>query len=587
MKHVRPAFSILIFMYILHLSGCGGGGGTGGSGNSAGGSGQGPSAVPPAILSTTPGNGATFSNDNPVVVTFSKEMDASTINSSTFKIDGVKGTITYSGKTASFMPTDDLAPHGRYTATLTKEVKDTAGNRLASDYIWSFTIGDASDPPAIIPSHSSLAFIASTGGPLPPPQTVALSIAEGTTLSWSVKEDSSWLAETPSSGTASSSVEISVKITRLLPPGTYTGMITITPSEAQDSPTNIPVSYTVTSSPSAACIGPIRTPYIAFDTPTTATLAWECAPQGAVEWGADSTFTHRTEDHLPDGNKHFVTLSPLTPGTHYSYRVMVDGGILGQGDFQTAGGPGDNHFSFVAFGDSGTGSPAQLELASLMETLDFSFAIIAGDVIYESGLEGEFDPHYFIPYQRLINHLPFFPVAGNHDLKTDQGATFMSDFYHPTGKLYYDFHWGDTHFIALDSTNASDPNQMAWLTQTLSSSTSLWKIVYFHHPAYSSGSYGGYRYIQERFVPLFEKYHVDVVFNGHDHDYERTQPINGIVYIVTGGGGAYLRPVGHSAYTAFSQSIHHIVRAEMTSHTLTLNAIDPNGTIFDSSRITK
>src|SRR5581483_6368877 len=124
MKHVRPAFSILIFMYILHLSGCGGGGGTGGSGNPAGGSGEGPSAAPPAILSTTPGNGATFSNDNPVVVTFSKEMDASTINPSTFKIDGVKGTITYSGKTASFMPTDDFSPHGRYTATLTQEVKD-------------------------------------------------------------------------------------------------------------------------------------------------------------------------------------------------------------------------------------------------------------------------------------------------------------------------------------------------------------------------------------------------------------------------------------------------------------------------------
>ena len=163
----------------------------------------------------------------------------------------------------------------------------------------------------------------------------------------------------------------------------------------------------------------------------------------------------------------------------------------------------------------------------------------------------------------------------------------MSDFYHPTGKLYYDFHWGDTHFIALDSTNASDPNQMAWLTQTLSASTSLWKIVYFHHPAYSSGFYGGYRYIQENFVPLFEKYKVDLVINGHDHDYERTQPINGITYLVTGGGGAGSRPVGRSNFTAFSAAVHHIVKGQMAGNTLTLNAIDSKGAVFDSVTLKK
>lgn len=347
----------------------------------------------------------------------------------------------------------------------------------------------------------------------------------------------------------------------------------------------IPVSP---ASPQAACPGRTRLPDIAFDTPASATIAWECAPNGTVEWGI-STLDHRLEDDLAAGNKHFVTLPSLRPDTRYLYRVTVNGGLLGQGAFQTAKPAGDNRFSFIAFGDSGAGSPAQSALASLMEKLDFSFAIIAGDVIYERGEEREFDPHYFIPYQNLINHLPFFPVAGNHDVWSDQGATFLSNFYHPGGKLHYDFHWGDTHFINFDSTNAEKPQQMAWLERTLASSGALWKIVYFHHPVYSSGEYGGYRTLQDRFVPLFEKHQVDLVITGHDHDYERTCPISGkqcaaggITYLVTGAGGAGTAPVGRSDFTAFSRAVHHLVRAEMAGGTLTLDAIDSGGAVFDS-----
>lgn len=287
------------------------------------------------------------------------------------------------------------------------------------------------------------------------------------------------------------------------------------------------------------------------------------------------------------GNKHFVTLPNLMPNTLYSYRVTVNSVLLGEATFETAKGAGDNNFTFVAFGDGGTGTADQAALALLMEKTSFSFGLIAGDVVYEKGYEGDFDPHYFVPYRKSINHLPFFPVVGNHDIETDGGVTFRSNFLHPTGRLYYDFHWGETHFIALNSNTPADPQQLAWLDQILARSAARWKVVYFHHPPHSSSTHGSNLEVQAHFVPLLEKYHVDIVFSGHDHDYERTQPINGVQYIVTGGGGAPLYPAGTSGFTAYSKSTHHIVIASMTAGTLTLRAADENGTVFDSFTLKK
>jgi len=305
-----------------------------------------------------------------------------------------------------------------------------------------------------------------------------------------------------------------------------------------------------------------------------------------VAWGPAPDLTERLEVN-EGGTKHRVTLQGLASDTSYAYRVTANGEVLGTGIFRTSVGAGENDFSFIVLGDSGQGSPAQAAIASLMEKIPFSFAILPGDVIYEGGYESEFEPAYFIPYKRLIDHLPFFPVVGNHDLVSDQGKTFRENFFHPSGSLYYDFHWGDTHFIALDSTHSDDPGQRAWLDQTLAGSAASWKIVYFHHPPYNSGIFGNNAFIQRDFVPILEKYKVDVVFTGHAHSYERTFPINQVTYFVTGGGGGGLTQTGKSDFTAYSDSVYHLLLVEMTAGTLTVKAIDRNGTVFDSVTINK
>lgn len=80
---------------------------------------------------------------------------------------------------------------------------------------------------------------------------------------------------------------------------------------------------------------------------------------------------------------------------------------------------------------------------------------------------------------------------------------------------------------------------------------------------------------------MFERNHVDIVFNGHDHNYERSI-INGVTYIVTGGGGSSLYDNGQSPWTIYSEKTHHFCFLTANETTLTFEAIKPDGLVFDS-----
>ena len=88
-------------------------------------------------------------------------------------------------------------------------------------------------------------------------------------------------------------------------------------------------------------------------------------------------------------------------------------------------------------------------------------------------------------------------------------------------------------------------------------------------------------------APIFEANHVDVVFNGHDHDYERTQSINGVVYVVSGGGGASLYNVTPQAFSVYAESTYHAVVVDVDNCTLNLQAVKPDGTVFDVLTLNK
>jgi methionine-rich copper-binding protein CopC len=116
-----------------------------------------PDVTPPTITSSDPANSATGVAITKVVnVNFSKALNATTVNATTFTLKqgstSITGNVTYSGTTASFTPSASLAYNTTYTGTITTGIKDVAGNALASNYIFSFTTGAAPDltPPTVV-----------------------------------------------------------------------------------------------------------------------------------------------------------------------------------------------------------------------------------------------------------------------------------------------------------------------------------------------------------------------------------------------------------------------------------------------------
>lgn len=337
-----------------------------------------------------------------------------------------------------------------------------------------------------------------------------------------------------------------------------------------------------------------RGPYLQSVTPTSAIVVWRTQLPGSsrVDYGVGD-YTHSID--LPDPTtEHVITLTDLITDTEVSYRVSTNGVELASGSFRTTPGP-NRPFNFAVIGDSGTGSTAQYAVADRMAALDPQFVLHTGDVIYPDGQSDGYDPFFFKPYQALARRAPIFPSLGNHDYHTQRAQPYLDAFYLPHNnpgntERYYSFDWGNAHFTALDFNTGPDPDQIAWLKEDLAATDKRWKFVFFHQAIYSSGPHGYESWVEAKrrlLAPIFEQNHVDVVFNGHDHDYERTQPINDVLYIVSGGGGARLYQVVPQSFSAYAESTYHTVYITVAGSTLTLQVIKPDGTVFDSTTLIK
>jgi len=193
---------------------------------------------------------------------------------------------------------------------------------------------------------------------------------------------------------------------------------------------------------------------------------------------------------------------------------------------------------FAAIGDNGTGTKEQYDVAARMEQFHqrfpFEFVVMLGDNIYGGQTAADFKLKFEDPYKPLLDGgVKFYASLGNHDNPNER-------FYKPFnmgGKRYYSFKNANAAFFALDS-NYMDPEQVSWLQQQLSGSSSDWKICFFHHPLHSDGQFHGSDVdLRDRIAPILEKNGVNVVLSGHDHVYERIAPQHGISYFVIGNSG--------------------------------------------------
>ena len=284
-------------------------------------------------------------------------------------------------------------------------------------------------------------------------------------------------------------------------------------------------------------------------------------------------------------------LAPLTllaPATTYCYDVTSGSSASERFGFRTAPALGTGaRVRFLAYGDSGGGGSDQTVLRDQMATVPFDFMIHTGDIAYGGGTRASFEGRFFQVYADFLKYFPVFPASGNHEYDSEDAAPFREVFVLPENggpegiERWYSFDWGDVHFVALDS-ERTGPVQAAWLDADLTANQLPWTIVYWHKPPFSSGEHGNDSASQTYFVPIMEKHKVPLVLNGHDHDYERTTPQNGVTYVVTGGGGIGVRDVGVSSFTAFSVAVIHFVYVTVEGNELALHAIDGVGKEFDS-----
>jgi tartrate-resistant acid phosphatase type 5 len=206
---------------------------------------------------------------------------------------------------------------------------------------------------------------------------------------------------------------------------------------------------------------------------------------------------------------------------------------------------------FAAIGDYGYSGPGSYEatVATMVDSFDPDFVITLGDNNYVDGSAdwidrniGQYYSHYISPYVGQFGsgaaENRFFPSLGNHDWLTAGAKPYLDYFVLPGNERYYDVVRGDVHLFAIDS----DPNepdgitadsaQAQWLRDALAASTARWRVVYMHHPPFSSGTHGPTPELQWP----YRAWGASLVLAGHDHTYERLA-IDGLTYVICGLSG--------------------------------------------------
>jgi hypothetical protein len=299
----------------------------------------------------------------------------------------------------------------------------------------------------------------------------------------------------------------------------------------------------------------------------------------------------------PDVGQYYVhaALDGLLPGTTYYYGVGHDGFDPADprhrstiASFRTAP-VRPRSFVFTAFGDQGVGEESAA-LARQVGREGSAFHLHAGDICYANangrgteadGYDARFWDLFFRQNEPVARSVPWMVTTGNHDMEAwyspegygGQTARFSlpdSGFDPRRAPGVYAFTYGNVGVVALDANDVSyeipanlgysGGRQTAWLDRTLGELRAAdgvdFVVVFFHHCTYSTSAHASDGGVRAAWLPLFARHTVDLVINGHNHVYERTDAIkggevgrrvpvggyadparDGTVYVTAGGGG--------------------------------------------------
>ncbi len=294
-------------------------------------------------------------------------------------------------------------------------------------------------------------------------------------------------------------------------------------------------------------------------------------------------------------------LHDLQPGTEYEYLIPPETDWTKAENFSTPA--DDDSFSFIWFGDAHQktvfGELHEKAEASFPET---AFYTVSGDMVDYGLYRNEWD-NFFENSKNVIRKKPQMNVPGNHDNRLGLGAKMFRDlFSYPTNgpdgvpkEQTYSFTYKNTLFLMLDATSSTEA-QTQWIEQQLATSDATWKIAIFHFSPYNFEE--PYPDIQEAWVPLFDKYHVDLVLGGHLHYYMRSNPMKagkvvdshseGTTYIISIAIPARHNDIGEEPYAAVrykeGQFYQHF---KIEGNELIYSAFDFDENLVDSFKIKK
>jgi 3',5'-cyclic AMP phosphodiesterase CpdA len=227
-------------------------------------------------------------------------------------------------------------------------------------------------------------------------------------------------------------------------------------------------------------------------------------------------------------------------------------------------------FRFVIYGDTRTHHSVHRQVVRAAIEQHPEFIVQTGDLVANANNPAQWRMFDSIIQPVRANRIGYYPARGNHDVgKQSRYAEEMPASLHSGNVFYYRFDVHNLRFLALDTESdlSVQSDQYQWLEKELKDASADKKFVipFFHEAIFSVGSrHGSNTRLQAVLHPLFKQYGVKLVFQGHDHIYYRTTR-DGIVYVVTGGGGAPLYGVVSSRLQAgdVAKRVHHFCVADV------------------------
>lgn len=257
--------------------------------------------------------------------------------------------------------------------------------------------------------------------------------------------------------------------------------------------------------------------------------------------------------------------------------------------------------TFTVSGDSQGNPKVWGRISELMLRETPQFIVHAGDLVQYGPHKDDWTEEFFRPASQLFSHVPLYPAIGNHEMNDPK---FYQYYNLPYDNAFYSIKKGDVRIIFIDTNKDLLPGsaQYRQLESLLANVKEKWKITVHHHPIFNSDMASYRSSLMAKPIKgdpnilhlktLYNNYGVDLVLAGHIHGYERTWPIHknhidedlGTVHMITGGAGGRLKfqAPAKNWFSAKIRKTNHFLSFSIWKNTLTMEAIDTTGTVFDT-----